>query len=98
MFDCCESFLLLDLSKSQKRSSLHSEQLFFITTTSQFLSRCLNGLAKQKLKAEVKNNFIDRGSGMTKLEERRTRDRKVAGSNPGRSGGRIFFPIVNFVC
>ena len=30
--------------------------------------------------------------------ERRTRDRKVASSNPGRSGGRIFFSRVNFVC
>ena len=30
--------------------------------------------------------------------ERRTHDRKVASSNPGRSGGRIFFSSVNFVC
>ena len=30
--------------------------------------------------------------------ERRTRDRKVASSNPGRSGGRIFYFRVNFVC
>ena len=30
--------------------------------------------------------------------ERRTRDRKVAGSNPCRSGGRIFFSRVNFLC
>ena len=30
--------------------------------------------------------------------KRRTRDRKVASSNPGRSGGRIFFSRVNFVC
>ena len=30
--------------------------------------------------------------------ERRTRDRKVASSNPGRSGRRIFFSRVNFVC
>ena len=30
--------------------------------------------------------------------ERRTRDRKVASSNPGRSGGKIFFSRVNFVC
>ena len=30
--------------------------------------------------------------------ERRTRDRKVASSNPGRSSGRIFFSRVNFVC
>ena len=30
--------------------------------------------------------------------ERRTRDRKVASSNPGRRSGRIFFSRVNFVC
>ena len=30
--------------------------------------------------------------------KRRTRDRKVASSNPGRSGRRIFFSRVNFVC
>ena len=30
--------------------------------------------------------------------QRRTRDRKVASSNPGRSGGRNFFSRVNFVC
>ena len=30
--------------------------------------------------------------------EHRTRDRKVASSNPGRSSGRIFFSRVNFVC
>ena len=29
--------------------------------------------------------------------ERRNRDRKVASSNPGRSGGRIFFSRVDFV-
>ena len=30
--------------------------------------------------------------------ERQTRDRKVTSSNPSRSGGRIFFSRVNFVC
>ena len=30
--------------------------------------------------------------------ERRTRDRKVANLNPGRSSGRISFSRVNFVC
>ena len=30
--------------------------------------------------------------------ERQIRDRKVAGSSPGRSGGRIFFSSVNFLC
>ena len=32
------------------------------------------------------------------LEERRTRDRKVSSSNPGRRDGRIFFSRINFVC
>ena len=36
--------------------------------------------------------------GMACWLERRTRDRKVASSNSGRSGGRIFFSRVNFVC
>ena len=31
------------------------------------------------------------------MVERRTRDRKVAGSIPGRGGGRIFFSRVIFV-
>ena len=30
--------------------------------------------------------------------ERRTRDPKVSRSNPGKSGWRIFFCRVNFVC
>ena len=30
--------------------------------------------------------------------ERRIRDQKVVGSNPCRSGGRIFFSRVNFLC
>ena len=30
--------------------------------------------------------------------ERRTRDRKVPGSSPGKSGGRIFFHRINFLC
>ena len=30
--------------------------------------------------------------------KRRTRDRKVASSNPGRSGGNVFFYRVDFVC
>ena len=32
------------------------------------------------------------------LSERRTRDRKVASSGPGRSDGRIFFSRLNFLC
>ena len=38
------------------------------------------------------------GAGIACWLQRRTRDRKVASSNPGRSGGRIFFSRINFVC
>ena len=38
------------------------------------------------------------GAGVAQWLERRTRDWKVAGSNPCRSGGRIFFSRVDFLC
>ena len=38
------------------------------------------------------------GSGIAQWLERRTRDWKVVGSNPCKSGGRIFFSRVNFLC
>ena len=37
-------------------------------------------------------------AGIAQWLERRTRDRKVADLNPWRSGGRIFFSGVNFLC
>ena len=44
------------------------------------------------------NSFVPTavGTGIAQWLERRTRDRKVAGSNPCRSGGRIFFSIGNY--
>ena len=41
---------------------------------------------------------LQQGTGIACWLERVARDRKVAGSNPGRSGGRIFFSGVKFVC
>ena len=38
------------------------------------------------------------GTGIAQWLERRTRDWKVPGSNPCRSGGRIFFSRVDFLC
>ena len=38
------------------------------------------------------------GAGIAQWLERRTRDRKVAGSNLCWSGGIIFFSRVNFLC
>ena len=40
----------------------------------------------------------EHGAGIAWWSERCTCDRKAAMSNPGRSGGRIFFSRVNFVC
>ena len=38
------------------------------------------------------------GAGIAQWLERGTRDQKVVGSNPCRSGGRIFFSRVSFLC
>ena len=38
------------------------------------------------------------GAGIAQWLERRTRDCKVAGSNPCWNGGIIFFSRVDFVC
>ena len=46
--------------------------------------------------------FVDKvvvkGAGIAQWLERRTRDWKVAGSNPCWNGGRIFFSRVDFLC
>ena len=44
------------------------------------------------------SSCVCRGAGIAQWLERRIRDRKVAGSNPCWSGGRIFFSRVNFLC
>ena len=41
---------------------------------------------------------VDAEAGIAQWLEGRTRDRKVAGSNPCRSGGIIFFSRVSFLC
>ena len=41
---------------------------------------------------------IDTIAGIAHWLERQTRDRKVPGSSSGRSGGRIFFSRINFLC
>ena len=50
----------------------------------------------------IKNKYVIlsslRGVGIAQWLERRTRDWKVAGSNPCWNGGRIFFSRVNFLC
>jgi len=41
---------------------------------------------------------VPRGAGIAQWLEHRTRDWKVAGSNPCWNGGRIFFSRVDFMC
>ena len=41
---------------------------------------------------------LSSGAGIAQWLERRTRDWKVAGSNPCWNGGRIFFSRVDFLC
>ena len=43
-------------------------------------------------------SFRQQGAGIAQWLERRTCDWKVMGSNPCRSGRRIFFSRVNFLC
>ena len=43
-------------------------------------------------------HLLTMGTGIAQWLEHRTRDRKFAGSNPCRSGGRIFFSRVDFLC
>ena len=54
---------------------------------------------RQKEREREPGRQADRqGAVIAQWLERRTRDRKVAGSNPCRSGGKIFFSRVNFLC
>ena len=58
----------------------------------------LNKSASFTTKYIMATERVCTGAGIVQWLERRTRDRKVAGSNPCRSGGRIFFSRVNFLC
>ena len=52
----------------------------------------LHSVKKKKKKKKL------RTAGIAQRLERRIRDLKVAGSNPCRSGGSIFFSKVDFLC
>ena len=46
----------------------------------------------------IKSPYYVTDTGIFSWYERRARDRKVASSNSGSSGGKIFFSRVNVVC
>ena len=60
----------------------------------------LQAKTKQNKQQQQPQNSLVRAPGarIACWFERRTRDRKVASSHPGRSDERIFFSRVNFVC
>ena len=62
----------------------------------------LPGTNSQFLPVMLPQSFLKnipwKGAGIAQWLEHRTRDWKVAGSNPCWSGGRIFFSRVDFVC
>ena len=54
-----------------------------------------NGLKNGVVLSE---GFAHTGSGDSSAVDRQTQDGKVLGSSPGRSGGIIFFVVMNFLC
>ena len=57
------------------------------------------GTEEPHLDTKAQTEFRSRrGAGIAQWLERRTRDWKVAGSNPCWNGGRIFFSRVDFLC
>ena len=53
---------------------------------------------RRKSASESVENVQILGAGIAQWLERRTRDRMAVGSSPDRSGGRIFFSMVIFLC
>ena len=64
------------------------------------LGKCLMSWERafEQRKHRQGSSHLLQGEGITQWLERRTRGRKVLGSSPGRSGGRIFFSRVNVPC
>ena len=69
-----------------------------IAMTQRLISAEASVAARIQRQALQDSNCMHAQTGIAQWLERRTRDRKVAGSNPCRSGGRIFFSRVNFRC
>ena len=55
-------------------------------------------MTSEDIKHQLNNNNCNWGAGIAQWLEHRTRDWKVAGSNPCWNGGRIFFSRVDFLC
>ena len=72
-------------------------ELWILRGNCQLFRSCF-GLPRGNPYTVVDYNHNIWGAGIAQWLERRTLDRKVAGSNPCWSSGRIFFSRVNFLC
>ena len=78
-------------ARHHHKHGLRSHELYHTTQT--------KSLSFQKLYQKCTSDWRRSKVGLTVTATMRwTRDRKAASSNSGRSGGRIFFCKVNFVC
>ena len=66
-----------------------------IVASNNFVTTKHNNVCKNFCRGKI---MFVAGAGIAQWSERRTRDRKVPGSSPGRSGGRIYFSRVHLLC
>ena len=59
---------------------------------------CWSAHSERSHKGTLESRVLLLGAGIAQWLEHRTRDWKVAGSNPCWNGGRIFFSRVDFLC
>ena len=95
VFDIVHIFVYTVKKKKKKFCCTFIHNLFYCFCPFFFCNFLKNGLTLSLPAVHAK--YI-RGAGIAQWLEHRTRDRKVAGSNPCWSGGRIFFSRVNFLC
>ena len=79
-------------------SQKHWWQLSICSVLKTAMDSMLSQCPAQRIEIKNNNNNMERGAGIAQWLEHRTRDWKVAGSNPCWNGGRIFFSRVDFLC
>ena len=68
------------------------------STSTKIIILKLYNKKRRRWKKKKKSSVVRAPSGWAQWLERRTRDRKVAGSNPCRRGRGIFLSRVDFLC
>ena len=89
--------VMFDIDSKDTSTGLSCPPAAFLTT--QFLKTTSDILEDEGIYWYKKNSYRSHGgAGIAQWLERRTRDWKVAGSNPCWNGGRILFSRVDFLC